>query len=100
MECRIDQLSIFEQHKVALARSLVNRPAVLIVENIDAAFGGDELSRFAGLLRGANTEFGVTPIVTAMDGASMPDADCVVRMVNGSVAEVSNASANKGGAGA
>jgi lipoprotein-releasing system ATP-binding protein len=98
MEARIDELSMFEQHKVALARALVNRPRVLIVENVDAALGGDDLRRFVELLRRANLEFNATPVVTALDEASVPAADCVIRMANGAVAEVSSDAVNKGDA--
>ena len=95
-ECRIGRLTMFEQHKVALARALINRPSVLVVENVDTALGGDDLPRFIELLRRANAEFAATPVVTALDEASVPDADCVVRMVNGAVAEVSNPTVNQG----
>ena len=96
MECRIDGLSMFEQQKVALARALVNRPAVLLVENIDAALDPDDLPRFSGLLRRAIVEFGATPVVTALSDASVPEADCVIRMENGAVAAVEAPAWNKG----
>jgi len=100
MERQIDGLSMFEQHKVALARALVNRPAVLIVENIDSALGGEDLARFVELLQRANRELGTTPVVTALSEVSVPGADCVIRMANGAIVEVSNATVNKGDAAA
>ena len=98
MECRIDQLSMFEQHKVALARALVNRPSVLIVENIDAALLGEDLPRLVALLHHANSELGATPVVTALNAAAVPDAGCFVPMVNGLVAAGSEAGFEKGDA--
>jgi ABC-type lipoprotein export system ATPase subunit len=98
MEHRIDELSMFEQHKVALARALVNRPVVLIAENIDAALDGDDLQRFLALLHRAKTELGATPVVTALNEAAVPEADCIARMVDGAIEEVSHLTVKKGDA--
>lgn len=100
MERQINELTMFDQHKVALARALVNRPAVLIVENIDSALDGDDLPRFVELLQRANRELGTTPVITALNLTSVPEADCVIRMANGAIAEVSNAPVKKGDASA
>jgi len=100
MEYTVDELSMFEQHKVALARALVNRPAVLIVENIDTALDGDDLLRFVEYLQRARTEFGTTPVVTALSEVSVPTADCVIRIANGVIPEDSNAVVKKGDAAA
>ena len=73
-EYGVDQLSLYEQHKVALARALVNQPEVLIVENIDTGLHGEDLAQFGGLLQRANTELGATVIVTASDKTAVPAA--------------------------
>lgn len=97
-ECHIDRLPIFEQHKIALARALVNRPEVLIVENVDAALDGNDLQQFVDLLRRANMRFGTTLVVTALDQGSIPFAEVTIRMVDGMVSAISNEAGKKGDA--
>jgi ABC-type lipoprotein export system ATPase subunit len=77
------QLPLFDQHKVALARALANQPAVLIVENPDAALGGSDLAEFAALLRRAAAEFGTAVIATVSSASLAPIADRVARVANG-----------------
>lgn len=92
-----DQLSLVEQHKVALARALINQPEVLIVENIDHNLHGEDLARFGALLQRASTEFGPATIVTAASESISSMADRSLHLVGGIICGDSRASI-KGGA--
>lgn len=84
-ESGIDGLTLFEQHRVALARALVNRPSVLIVENLDASLRDNELAQFAGLIRRSGVEFDAAVILTASDDSDVLPADRLVQIVDGAV---------------
>ena len=52
----VASLSPFDQHRVALARALVNRPQILIVEDVDARLSPRELAGFGEILQRAKTD--------------------------------------------
>jgi ABC-type lipoprotein export system ATPase subunit len=64
-EERVEKLSLAAQHRASLARALVNRPAVLLVEELDADLEENELRAFRALLRQACTRFGVAVIASS-----------------------------------
>lgn len=84
-EAAVDQLTLAQQHRVSLARALVNQPEILIVENVDDAMAGDELSHFVGLIRRAVGEFGVTVLMTANEKNLAKFADRVIEFADGSI---------------
>lgn len=78
-------LSPAEQQRASLARGLANRPAVLIVENLDAELGGADLQSFASLLRRTATHFGTAVIATASLQFSAERNDRVIELGAGEV---------------
>ncbi len=63
-ECTFDQLPLWAQARVALARALVTQPVALFVENLDKMLRNDELILFLELLGVAQKAFGCCVIVT------------------------------------
>lgn len=63
----VAQLSRFEQHRVSLARALVNRPQILMVEAVDRDLRGEDLCEFCAILRRAVNEFALAVIFSASD---------------------------------
>lgn len=78
-----DGLSLFDQHRVSLARALANEPALLVVESLDAGLPGAESARFAALLRLAVERFGVTVIACAPADFAPEKTDRVIPIVRG-----------------
>ena len=82
-EAVIDDLTLCAQYHVAIARGLANEPAILVVENLDGALAGEELSRFAALLRRIPAEFGTTVIATASAAFAVKKKDRVLEFARG-----------------
>ena len=82
-EASVDDLSIDAQYRAALARGLVHEPPILLVEELDQTLAGDELSRFADLLRRASWEFGVTVVATASPALPSKPADRILEIAGG-----------------
>lgn len=66
-ECSTEQLPIWAQLRISLARALVIQPLVLFVENLDTVLHGEELIPFLELLAAARRIFGCCVLVTAAD---------------------------------
>jgi len=79
-------LAPLDQHRVSLARALVNEPAALLIESLDAALTGDELRAFSALVRAAAVRFGVAVIATASPDFSLDPGDRVMAVAGGAVA--------------
>ncbi len=84
-EVAIDDLTLRAQFHVALARGLVNEPAVLFVEQLDGALADEELDGFAALLRRVPAECGATVIATASPAFAVQKEDRVIEIVRGAV---------------
>lgn len=82
-ESSIEDLTLRAQYHVALARGLANGPAALLVENLDGALAGDELARFAALLRRVPAELGATVIATASSTFPVEKSDRVLEFARG-----------------
>ena len=72
------ELTLFQQHTVALARALANEPVLITAESLENALPPEEIARFAGLLRQASARFGVTLIASASNNFLSEPADRVI----------------------
>lgn len=82
-ETRCGDLAPLAQHRVSLARALVNQPAALLVENLDAALVGDDLRVFSALVRQAALRFGIAVIATATPGFTPDSTDRIIEVTDG-----------------
>lgn len=89
----VQNFSIFDQQRIALARALINEPDFLLAESVDAALAGDELAAFGALLRRAISECGVTLVATASTLALTPFADRVIEFAHGRIVRDSHPAA-------
>jgi len=84
---RPDEMSGGEQQRVAVARALISRPAVVFADeptgNLDSAAGGQILS----LLRKAVDEFGQTIVMVTHDAYAAAVADRVLFLADGQVVD-------------
>jgi putative ABC transport system ATP-binding protein len=83
-----DRLSGGEQQRVAVARALAHRPALVLADeptgDLDAATG----ARVLDLLEALAREEGGTLLVVTHDPAPLARADVVLRLADGCVADV------------
>jgi ABC-type lipoprotein export system ATPase subunit len=82
MEAPAAELPPAAQRSVALARALVNEPAVLLIEELET---GADAAEFAALLRRACEHYGVAVIATASPAFSAHDDDRVIDLAGGRV---------------
>lgn len=85
LQAPCSELSALDQHRVALARALVNEPVALLIEQLDGALAGDDLSAFAAIARGAATRFGIAVIATASPAFPSRSSDRVIEIADGEV---------------
>lgn len=86
-----NQLTFAQQQRTALARALVNRPEILVVENADAEVHGGDAEGFIALVRHACLEFGITAILTAKDAGILKPHGRIVEMAGGEITRDSGA---------
>jgi putative ABC transport system ATP-binding protein len=81
------ELSGGEQQRVAVARALISRPAVVFADeptgNLDSAAGGEILA----LLRRAVDEFGQTIVMVTHDAGAAATADRVLFLADGEIVD-------------
>lgn len=82
----VGQLTLGQQLRVSLARSLVNRPVALFVENLDALLDGDESHRFNALLRLTCARFSTAIVATVSPHFHVEKDDRRIKLVIGTVA--------------
>ncbi|HEY3898646.1 MAG TPA: ATP-binding cassette domain-containing protein [Chthoniobacter sp.] len=85
-ERRVDELVPSAQYHVAVARGLVNDPAVLMVENLDGTLTGIELEQYLTVLRNAAAALGPAIIATASPALKVLDGDRVLDIHQGAIA--------------
>lgn len=85
IEDRCSELRPFDQHRVSLARALVNEPVVLLLEQLDHVLAGEELRTFTALAREAAARFGVAVIATVSPAFAAEPADRVIELAGGAV---------------
>jgi ABC-type lipoprotein export system ATPase subunit len=82
----VGELTLGQQLRVSLARSLVNRPVALFVENLDTLLDGDESHRFNALLRLTCARFSTAIVATASPHFHVEKDDRRIELVIGTVA--------------
>ncbi len=91
------ELSGGEMQRVAIARALIAGPQVLLADeptgNLDQSTGQEILR----ILRTLNREHGLSIVMVTHDPAIAADADRIVRLVNGQVADVSESASDSRG---
>lgn len=81
------KLSGGERQRVAIARALVNRPKVLIADEPTGAVDSTNSVRIMDLLKSINREQGMTLVVVTHDPNVASQADRVIHVLDGKIAE-------------
>ena len=79
------QLSGGQMQRVAIARSLVNRPALVLGDEPTGEVDSEQSQDIVNLLRRMNTEHGVTIVVVTHDLDVAGQADRIIRLKDGRV---------------
>ena len=81
----VDALPLAAQFRASLARALVNEPALVLVENLDADLAGDCMRQFTALLRQAASRHHLTVIATVSPAFSPEPVDRVLDIAAGRI---------------
>ena len=85
MHHRPDQMSGGEQQRVAIARSLINRPSLVLGDEPTGEVDSETSQQIVALMRRLNRERGVTFVVVTHDMDVAGQTDRVVRLKDGRV---------------
>jgi len=83
---RPGQLSGGEQQRVAIARSLVNEPALVLADEPTGELDSDTAEQLVGLMRRINRERSVTFVIVTHDTEIAGRAERIIRLQDGRVA--------------
>jgi putative ABC transport system ATP-binding protein len=85
MHHRPDQLSGGQQQRVAIARSLVNRPAMVLGDEPTGAVDSETSAQLAAIMRRMNRQHQVTFILVTHDLDLAAETDRVIKLKDGKV---------------
>ncbi len=85
MHHRPDQMSGGEKQRVAIARSLINRPSLVLGDEATGEVDSETSQQIVSLMRRMNREHGVTFILVTHDMDVAAQTDRVIRLKDGKV---------------
>ena len=85
MHHRPEQLSGGEQQRVAIARSLVNRPSLILGDEPTGAVDTETSDQLAAIMRRMNVQQGVTFVIVTHDLDLAAKTDRIIRLKDGKV---------------
>lgn len=91
IEVPASELPPAEQRRVSLARALVHEPAVVLIEQLDAAIEALAPEDFAALVRRACDRYGIAAIATVSSSFRVEERDRVIEFVDGAIQRDSEA---------
>lgn len=83
----VDTLSRFDQQRVAFARAIAHRPAVIVLEHADTGLNGAEAAELLELARRAREEFGATLLTTFTSETAARRSDRILAVEDGVVCQ-------------
>jgi ABC-type lipoprotein export system ATPase subunit len=85
MHHRPDQMSGGEQQRVAIARSLINRPSLVLGDEPTGEVDSETSQQIVALMRRMNREHGVTFVLVTHDMDVAAQTDRIIRLKDGKV---------------